>query len=234
MSNIIEIKPSSLAKNKVSISIILLAVMAVVTFHRSTVWKDNLALLEDSVSKNPEFYYIRGEYAKELASRGDINNARIQFTIANDYNRTKKRLRYGNSLFQLRYWELPELGLAYLLAKENKIPQAIDAYERIIQASNGESVVALRNVLYLYGDVMRETKPGPASLKIKEKLSGYSCKLYEVSGEADVYYTLGKIFLAQGEREEAINYFQKAEDKFSADNKYKIISQKFIARLENE
>jgi tetratricopeptide (TPR) repeat protein len=220
-------------KNRVLITL-LLASMAVATFHRSMVWKDNLALLQDTVSENPQFYYVRGQYAMELAFRDDINNARIQFIAANEYNRNRKRLKFGNELFQLRYWDLPEMGLAYLLVKENRISEAIAAYEKIIQDSNGESVSAIKDVLYLYGNMLSSATNRSESDRIKKKISFYTEKLYNIPDNAETYYCLGKVFLVRGERQEALAYFKKAEINFNPDNEYKTISQKFIARLENQ
>ncbi len=225
--------PSLSIKKGVSITL-LLAIMAVATFHRSMVWNDNLTFLRDAVAENPQFYYVRGQYARALALRNDIKNARIQFTAANEYNANKKRLKFGNELFQLRYWDLPEMGLAYLLVRENRIPEAITAYEKIIRESRGESVGALNNVIILYGGMLNDTKSRPVSDRIKKRISFYAEKLYNTSDNADTFYWLGKIFLMRGERQEALAYFRKADSKFNADNEYKVIAQKFIARLENK
>jgi len=222
------------AKRKEIFIMLLLAIMAVATLHRSMVWKDNLTFLRDAVTENPQFYYVRGQYARALALRNDIKNARIQFTAANEYNANKKRLKFGNELFQLRYWDLPEMGLAYLLVRENRIPEAIAAYEKIIRESRGESVGALNNVIILYGGMLNDTKSRPVSDRIKKKISFYTEKLYNTSDNADTFYWLGKIFLMRGERQEALAYFKKAESKFNPDNEYKVIAQKFIARLENK
>jgi len=227
-------KLPSLSIKKEAFVTLLLAVMAITTFYRGTVWKSNLSLLEDTITKNPNFSYIRHQYADELAFRGDIKNARIQYTIANEFNKTKKRLKRGNELFQLRYWDSPELGLADLLVRENRIHEAIAAYEKIIRASNGQSVAALTDVLFLYGWILSDTANRSPSDTLKKKISVYTKKLYNISNNADTFYWLAKIFLMRGERQEALVYFRMAEEKYGADNAYKDISRKFIARLENK
>ncbi len=233
ISSLMQKMPALAMKKEVYITL-LLSIMAVATFHRSTVWKDDLTLLKDSVAKNPRFYYVRGAYARALALRGDIQNARIQFTIANEYNKTRKRLKIGNNLFQLRYWEVPEMGLAYLLVRENRISEAITAYEKIIRASDGQSADALNNILFLYGGILYDTKSRYAFDRLRKKMSFYSEKLYNTSEHADAFYWLGKIFLMRGERREALAYFRKAESKLNPDNDYKVITQKLITRLENK
>ncbi len=216
---------------------ILLVVMAVATFHRSTVWKDSFSFLKDTVEKNPVFPIIRAEYADELAVRGDIKNARIQYTIANEFNERRKRMKHAGDFVQLQYWELPQLGLADLLAREHKIPEAIAAYEKIIRdadAGSTESMQALNNVIILYDGLLDSAKNRSASDTIKRKLLFYSEKYYKQSDDANAFYWLGRRFLMRGNKQEALAYFRKAESKFSADNKYKIISQKFIAWLEKK
>ncbi len=227
----------SLHVKKEAFIVLLLAVMAVATFHRSTIWKDNLSLLKDTVEKSPDFCYIRGQYADELAIRGDIKNARIQYVIANEYNKKRKRLKDREGFVQLQYWEMPELGLADLLTREHKIPEAIAAYEKIIRdadAGSTESMQALNNVIILYDDLLDGARNRSASDTIKRKLLFYSEKYYKKSDDANAFYWLGRRFLMRGDKREALAYFKKAESKFSAGNEYKIISQKFIARLEGK
>jgi tetratricopeptide (TPR) repeat protein len=157
--------------------------------------------------------------------------------IANEYNKTKKRLKFYGDVYQLRYWEMPELGLADLLVREHKIPKAITAYDKIIRDSkeeSKESVQALNNVIILLDGSLNDTKGYANSDRIKKKMSIYADKLFKNSDDADIFYWLGKSFLLRGEKREALNYFKKAESKFSADNKFKDISRKFVARLENE
>ncbi len=236
ISGFIEKVPSLRVKKEVTATIIV-AIMAVATLHRSTVWNDNLSLLKDTVEKNPDFYYIRGQYADELAIRGDIENARIQYTIANQYNKNRKRLKKGGDFIQLNYWEMPELGLADLLAREHKISEAITAYEKIIRESNAgstESLQALNNVIVLYDCLLNDVKSRPAEERIKKKLLFYSEKFYKRSDDPNAFFWLGRRFLMRGERGEALAYFRKAESKFIAGNDLKVVSQKFIARLENK
>jgi protein O-mannosyl-transferase len=233
VNSFLEKSATRLVKKEVAVTL-LLVIMAVLTFHRSMVWKDNLTFLRDTVKENPQFYYVRGQYALALAMQDDIINARMQFRTANEYNTNKKRLKYGNELFQLRYWDLPEMGLAYLLVKENRIPEATAAYEKIIQDSHGESVNAIRGVLNLYGNMLSATKSCSDSDRFKKKISFYAEKLYNTSDNADTFYWLGKIFLMRGERRAALVYFKKAESTYTPDNEYRVITQKFITRLENE
>jgi tetratricopeptide (TPR) repeat protein len=225
--------PSLSVKKEASVAL-LLVVMAIATFHRSTVWEDSLSFLKDTVEKNPDFYYIRGQYADELAMRGDIKNARIQYTIANEYNKRKKRLKNAGDFIQLQYWEMPELGLADLLTRERKIPEAITAYEKIILDSRGESTQALNNVIVLYDGLLNDAGSRSDSDRIKRKLLFYSEKFYKKSVDANAFFWLGRRFLMRGENREALAYFRKAESKFSAGDPMKLVSRKFIARLENK
>jgi tetratricopeptide (TPR) repeat protein len=224
----IETMPSFSIKKRVFVTL-LLAVMAIATFHRSALWTDSLSFLKDTVAKNPDFQMIRGQYADELAIRGDIKNARIQYAIANEYNKTRKRLKNDGGFYQLQYWDMPELGLADLLVREHKTPEAIAAYEKIIRDSKGESIQALNNVIVLYGGLLNEIRSRSDSDRIKEKLSFYSKK----SNDGNTLFWLGRMFLTRGDKQKALAYFKKAESKFSVDNTYKAISQKLIARLEN-
>lgn len=231
-------KTPSLPRYREAFIISLLAIMAVATFYRSTLWKDSLSFLKDTVAKNPDFCTIRAQYADELAIRGDITNSRIQYTIANEYNKTKKRLKNGGDLYQLQYWDMPELGLADLLNREHKISEAIEAYENIIRDANGDStatIQALNNVIILYDGLLNDAKSRFSSERIERKIALYSEMLYKKkSDDADIFYLLGKKFLMRGEKQEALAYFRMAENKFSPDNKYKAISHKFIARLEGK
>ncbi len=212
---------------------LMLAVMAITTFHRSAIWKDNLAILKDSVVKNPQFYFVRGDYAYALALRGDFHNARIQYTIANEYNLARKRLKRTKAVVQLKYWEAPELGLADLLVRENKIAEAVKAYEKIIDESHGESTVAVNNVLFLYVSML-DSKHKSFSEAIKKKMASCSKRLYKEPGHADTYYWVAKQLLMKKEKQEALSYFRMAESKYSANNPYKFIAKKFINRLENQ
>lgn len=225
----------SLPVKKDVVIILLLMVMFGVTFHRSWVWKDSLRLLQDTVEKNPNYYYVRGQYADELAIRGDIKNARIQYTIASQYNKNKKRLKDKDAkgLIALQHWEMPELGLADLLNREKRIPEAIAAYEKIIRNSD-DSEQALNNVIILYDGLLDNDKNRPDFGRIRRILSTYSDKYFKKSGDANIYFWLGKKFLLRGDKREALSYFRKADRGFKSGNEQKRLSEKFITHLESK
>jgi len=233
ISNLAQNLPPAVMKKGSFVVVGLLVIMAFSTFYRSIIWMNSVDLLRDSVDKNPQFYFVRGEYARALALQGDIAHARIQFNLANEYNRSKKPLRDTQALFQLRYWDVPDMGLAYLLIQEKKNQEAIVAYEKIVASNCQQSVLAMNNLLYLYGGQLAKSRNSLETLRLKNRLSFYSKKLYDTSQEAYVYYWLGKVFLERRDNQEALNYFRMASLKFDNDDVYRSFSAKFIARLEN-
>ena len=47
----------------------------------------------------------------------------------------------------------------------------------------------------------------------------------------DAFFRLGKVSLLRGERQDALGYFRKAYDIFTAEDAYKKIAEKHIKRL---
>jgi len=213
---------------------ILLAVMMVATFYRSVIWMSNVTLFKDAVEKNPTFYLAKSEYAFALAKRGDIQNARLQFNSAKEYNKTKIRFNTANPIQKLKYWETPELGLANLLEREGKVEEAAAAYEKIFQESKERSLPPLYRLLYRYRDVLSRTNDPAQAVRIKKKLSIYSEKLYNMNGNPYPFYWIGKTLLMRGDKKEAIGYFTKAYERFDGDDAYKSIAKKFIETLEKK
>lgn len=231
----LKMKPLHDRKNVSLIAVLLIGVLAVSTFERSTVWKSNLALFKDTVEKSPTFYIVRAEYARALALAGDFRNARIQFEQANDENS-----RRGPSLVKVPfysgkfgYWANADLGIAYILMREGRTAEAAEAYEKIFdRLREGEqSFRVLGQIVSLYSDLLGSARKPSDVAKIKKKLSFYTQKMYIKKRNPDAFFRLGKVSLMRGERQEALGYFKKAYDIFADEDAYKKIAKKHITRL---
>jgi protein O-mannosyl-transferase len=231
----LKMKPLHDLKNVSLIAVLLIGVLAVSTFERSTVWKSNLALFKDTVEKSPTFYIVRAEYARALALAGDFKNARIQFEQANDENSrrgpTIVKMPFYSGKFG--YWANADLGIAYILMREGRTAEAAEAYEKIFdRLREGEqSFRVLGQIVSLYSDLLGSARKPSDVAKIKKKLSFYTQKMYIKKRNPDAFFRLGRVSLLRGERQDALGYFRKSYDIFATDDAYKKIAEKHINRL---
>lgn len=217
---------------------LLLITMAGATFYRSFVWMDNVALFRDTASKSPTFHHAIGEYAHALTRRGDFQNARTQYNRAKyEYSiRTPSPINsdaFYNDRFA--YWDVADLGLAYLLEREGNVDEAIAGYRRALDGSKGRSVAALNRIVFLYGVALDQENEPSAAASVKRKLRFYGDKLYQSNSAESpfIFYRIGKIFITKGDRDEALQYFEKAYRKFDATNEYRQFSAKLMRHLRN-
>ena len=230
----LKMKPLHDRKNVSLIAVLLIGVLAVSTFERSTVWKSNLALFKDTVEKSPTFYIVRAEYARALALAGDFRNARIQFEQANDENS-----RRGPSLVKVPfysgkfgYWANADLGIAYILMREGRTAEAAEAYEKIFdRLREGEQSFRVLGRLYLFTAIFSAVHENRPTLLRSRKTFVLYAKMYIKKRNPDAFSGSARFRLCavRGKTRSAIS--RKAYDIFADEDAYKKIAKKHITRL---
>jgi tetratricopeptide (TPR) repeat protein len=228
--DILKKKPHYFVYGKYAV-VTLLVIAAGGTLERNITWMHNITLYKDTVDKSPNNYLTRIGYGYYLANAGDYHNARIQFGLANQQGASGKTFTNATESIErlFGYLEDADLGLAYVLEKEGRVPEAAEAYERILVRKKGNSVRALDRLIPLYGYMLSQARSGPEIAYPKEKLLLYTGNKYNYKN-AEMLYWLGKMLLVRGERESARVILTRAYVKLD-DDKYKMITKKMLSRI---
>ncbi|HEX2768100.1 MAG TPA: hypothetical protein VHN12_02345 [Geobacteraceae bacterium] len=200
---------------------LLLMIMGAFTFQRSMVWRTNLGLLCDTVTKSPGFKLIRVDYMIVLMGRGDLEGAKAQYRVA-------------NAIPSVGYMESLDINMAAIHVMEGKDDEAAKLYEQVIRKTRGKSAVAYwAYIAYLqgrYATALKENNgPAPAlGAKLVENME----KLYQLNKDPMLLYRSGQLSLALGNCDEALRLFRESEKMFSAGSEHARFASRLVSGLE--
>ncbi|WP_129126347.1 tetratricopeptide repeat protein [Geomonas oryzae] len=197
---------------------LLVAVFAVVTWQRNTVWESQLSLWGDVIAKSPEKSRANNHYGVALSKEGRVPEAMeylkkaLQINPRNPvalYNLGRLLDETGNidaavSCYEAAVALQPELDAAYnnlavdcLLKGDDS--RAIDYYQVVLkrkpnfaEARNNLGFALLRNG------------------KVDEAVAEFKTAISVHPGYAKAYSNLGEAYLAKGDLDAAIAQFQEA------------------------
>jgi protein O-mannosyl-transferase len=198
----------------------LVLVMGVCTFQRSLVWKTNLSLLKDTVTKSPGFKLIRVDYMAALMAHSDFEEAKEQYLIA-------------QSIPSVGYLETLDLNMALIHVIEGKYDEAEKLYEQVISKTKGKSLVAYEAYIsYLLERyvLINQNQDGFDSL-IFEKLVDNMERLYRLKKDPMLLYRLGQLFISGGNCDQALIFFREAGKVFPPESEYAVFSKKLVDKL---
>ncbi len=218
---------------------LLVAVFAVVTWQRNTVWESQLSLWGDVIAKSPEKSRANNHYGVALSREGRVPEAMeylkksLQINPRNPvalYNMGRLLDETGNidaavSCYEAAVALQPELDAAYnnlavdcLLKGDDR--RAIDYYQIVLkrkpnfaEARNNLGFALLRNG------------------KVDEAVAEFKMAISVHPGYAKAYSNLGEAYLAKGELDASIAQFQEAvrlkpEDAVAQENLARALQKK--------
>ena len=200
---------------------LLLMIMGTCTFQRSMVWRTNLSLMCDTVTKSPGFKQIRVDYMIDLMGRGDLEGAKAQYRIA-------------NTIPSVGYMESLDINMAAIRVMEGKFDEAAKLYEQVIRKTRGKSAVAYWAYIdYLRGRYAAALKENNGSVPaLGAKLVENMEKLYQLNKDPMLLYRSGQLSLALGNCDEALRLFRESKKRFSAANEYARFASRLVSALE--
>jgi len=205
----------------VSVStIMIVSLMAILSFQRSIIWKTNLSLWRDTVSKSPAFKMIRIDYMLALISSGDLHEA-------------KKQYEFANAIPSFNYLEKLDLAMALTLTKEGKYDEAERVYEKVLRKTKGSSLSAYKLYLQFLQERLaveiKQTKGNVHELVGRQ----LECirQLYRLNKDPMLLYRAGQLSLYVGDRLNARKFFMDAKDNLPATSEYRGFALKLVQNL---
>jgi tetratricopeptide (TPR) repeat protein len=180
---------------KVGIAVLLVCISAV-TLHRNLIWQKNLTLLADTVEKSPRFREARGLYMAALANAQDFKGAHEQ------YNAVKALPSTG---YDDRY----DLNFAGILFAEGRRGEAFQLIDAVLKKTRGKSENALRVRASLMQDDLMFKRQIDISKTREQLIADYS-SLYKITNKPFYLYRMAQIYLSQGDKKMARQYFSLA------------------------
>ncbi len=204
---------------------VILCSMFAITLHRSLLWKNDFALVKDTVEKSPLSRDMRVVYASFLAERGD-------------YDKALEQLRFGSAFNLLgAYDERYDLNYAYIAYGQAKFDEAIRIYSTVLRRTKGTSINALQNMARLLSikaelsnSVTERRSFQKQRLALKEKL--YDISRDPVHHDPHTLYLLGREADLLGEKRKARELFEHLRSTTPPNDPYNVLSGKMITRLD--
>lgn len=199
---------------------LLLIVMGICTLQRNIIWKSNLALLHDTVTKSPGFKLLRQDYMIALMSSGDLEGAKEQYKIA-------------QSIRGVGYMELLDINMAVIYALEGKNADAEKMFDTVLKKTFGKSLVAYQAYIsflqdeYAAATMRKDGSAFGAGVKLVENME----KLYRLNKDPVLMYRAGQISLVQGRCDEALRLFNTAAKAFPVESDYARFSLRLVKQL---
>ncbi|MEI6702161.1 MAG: hypothetical protein WCL71_01335 [Deltaproteobacteria bacterium] len=163
------------------------------TATRNILWQDNLALLQDTLRKSPDFIPAQNAIANALYDKGRLKEAA---TIYKSFNEP-------NGLINAQY------GLqnkAFALMYEGNFVEARDILKQLLANPGKHEVAVLLQVLELYKVQVAARKATVKDVYV-ESVTALS-RLIELTEDPFYSYRLGIVHLQVGEREKALAAFK--------------------------
>jgi len=203
----------------VPVVVTICVIASIATFHRGTLWGNNLLLLEDIVAKSPNFGVARNEYGALLIQNGRYEEAKNQFRIAAEQTNQ-------DSVDRIIRFNL--IG-----AKIHGKPLS-DA-RRILLSEIGSMKSADVELLKMLYTCDESILGGEISFKLKQKIVAEMMEMNEIlylkTNEAHYLYRSGQLAILVGNRQEAADNFRKAYENARPDAYYREPARKLSEKL---
>jgi hypothetical protein len=199
---------------------LLILFMAVCTFQRSMLWRTNLGLMRDSVTKSPGFKLIRVDYMIALMGHGDLEAAKEQYRIA-------------QTIPSVGYMESLDLNMAAIHVLEGRLDEAEKLYRKALKKTAGKSAVAYgAYISYLkdrFADARKRNEGSdlPAGMKLADAME----KLYRLNKDPMLLYNTGQLLLSLGDCSAAARSFAESRSAFQNQSSYSRISARLADDL---
>ena len=126
------------------IAVILLAVSSMLCFNRAEVFKNEVTLMTDAISKNPDAWGARNDLGVVIANEGDYSKAIDEFrqSLKDNPNNPEARLNLGYALVLQKNYPAAEAQYLALLKSNPHEPVANKMYARLLelQGRNAEAI----------------------------------------------------------------------------------------------
>jgi tetratricopeptide (TPR) repeat protein len=200
------------------ICIPVLGVFMMSTYQRNLVWQNNLALFQDTNRKTPNFPPVRNQLAVALLQSGHTAEAEAIFNENKIKGREGKRdySPENKALMLWRQGQLEEAGLLFWQAANGNRRNSTSILKKYLQLMDGWS---------LRGNA----KPRPNWLR--PEMFRVQESLYARTKDPFWLYRQGKLYLADGDREAALGYFERAYQKAPDHVFYKMPAGRFVENL---
>lgn len=196
----------------------VLAVIAVTTFQRALVWRDNILLMEDSVRKSPDFPFARLTLADLYIEAGRVEEGRAII-------RTLKAPE------GLRNAEAIDLRRARLFFEEGQLREAravILAHRR----PGSQLYYEFQKLLAKIDSALVEQTSAAERTELLVEAVAVHRELYDKLKDPFYLYLLGQIFLRAGDRQQAAPLFAQASREAPATAHYRDAAAKLATSLE--
>jgi tetratricopeptide (TPR) repeat protein len=198
---------------------IIIAISAAATFQRAKLWGDNLALLEDVVTKSPDFGVGRNEYGVILKQAGRLTEAENQFKIA----LKKKNSENVNRIIRLNLIWIKIAG---------KQPAEV---RRILLSEIGKKTTADSELLKqfsLYNELLfQDAVSEDDRIKIAADIIETNEILYTKTHDSHYLYRSGQMALSVGNNKQAAAFFRQAWETARPDAFYREPARKLAEKL---
>ena len=206
----------------VSATLLIVAVFALATAHRTQVWRSNLALFEDTVQKTPDFGMLRNELAVALAKEKRFAEAEKQLDIAAGLeisNMVKGLVRRNRML----------IGVQGKPPEEAR--RILKSDGRPLAAEETELLLILRN--HDYASMWRAQDRRGKDLMASELLAINEI-LFARTGNAHYLYTSGQLCIGLREKKKAASFFARSYQAARDGESYKLPAKKLAEKMAAE
>lgn len=203
-----------------SVAAIVALIIATLTFNRNLVWKDNLTLFQDAVDKSPNFGDIHNELGIALAKKGNFQEARNHFMLAEKLS--------GRTVIR----ELAQMNMLNCDLQGKTIFEKNKIIEHHIAANinvHPEMLKILRDIKMVF--LQTEGSKVKQALLVNEAIE-LNDKIFRKVKDPVYLYNNGKLKLTLGDKSAALDYFRKTVAIATSDVFYFKAAKKLINDLE--
>jgi tetratricopeptide (TPR) repeat protein len=165
--------------------VLAVGLSSVSTVQRNPVWKDNLSLWSDAVTKSPESYYVHESLGGALLNSGRIDEAIEHYRVSLENNPAPSARTFNS------------VGIAY--SRKGRTDEAIRAFTRALGIDPEYARAHIGLGIAFYGK-------GWTDRAIEEFRSAIAIDPYLV----DAHHNLGVAYASKGDRAEAEKAWQRA------------------------
>jgi tetratricopeptide (TPR) repeat protein len=199
----------------------LLLIMAFITYQRNLVWQTNMALISDTVAKNPKQKELRGLYMLAFIRAGDLKSAREQYKIA-------------SSLHSTKYLDNYDINMAGIELTEGNKAEAEVLLQKVLKSTRGKSTTALNFYIKFQESELRQANDSIAIRKIQDNVISLYSQYYQLNYDPFILYRLGQIYIARNDNLKAIDMFEQAAKAYPPGSMYGENSVKLVKNLKRK
>lgn len=211
---------SNFKKNLNAVLILIVCCAAVLTFTRNLVWRDNLTLYRDAVSKSPKFGDIHNELGIALLRNGDPLAARKHFILALQLSK-RPLIR-----------EFAELNLLNCnLYGKTKFEQR-EIIREYVASRNGVQPGLLLMLRAVSHQILQAENDSHIKIQLMKEIIALNDCLFRETHDPHCLYSNGQLSLALGNKGTALEYFHRVLVSAPPEAYYFEPAKKLIHQLE--